>query len=73
MARINKKDGKKDKKDESDSGIIGNYLQEETVRAIAAVGFFVLALFLLLSAFGKGGVVGIKSFEMFLKASASAK
>ena len=65
MARINKKDGKKDKKDESDSGIIGNYLQEETVRAIAAVGFFVLALFLLLSAFGKGGVVGIKSFEMF--------
>jgi S-DNA-T family DNA segregation ATPase FtsK/SpoIIIE len=42
-----------------------SYLQEETVRAIVAVAFFVIAVFLLMSAFGKGGLVGAKSFELF--------
>lgn len=66
MAKLNKKESKKDrKKDASDEGIINSYLQEETVRAIVAVVLFVLALFLLLSAFGKGGFVGQKSYEIF--------
>ncbi|MSU45264.1 MAG: DNA translocase FtsK [Candidatus Zambryskibacteria bacterium] len=66
MAKLYKKEMKKDhRKGEEDGGIINRYLQEETVRAIVAVVLFVLALFLLLSAFGKGGVVGRKSFETF--------
>lgn len=65
MARINKKDAKKDKKRDTENESSGGYLREETVRAIVAVGFFVLSLFLLLSAFAKGGVVGRKSFEIF--------
>lgn len=46
-------------------GTDGNfkYLQEETLQAILGVVFFVLALFLILSAFGKGGIAGQKSFQ----------
>ncbi len=54
-----KKDRRKEKKD-SDDVQLTNYLQEETVRGIVAVIFFVLAVFLILSAgpIDKGGFVG---------------
>lgn len=44
-----------------------SHLKEETLHTIIAVGFFVLAIFLVLSAgpIGKGGRAGIKAFEMF--------
>jgi S-DNA-T family DNA segregation ATPase FtsK/SpoIIIE len=54
-----KKDRKKDKKElENDSD--NKYLQEETVRGIVAVIFFVLGIFLILSSgpIDKGGFVG---------------
>lgn len=66
MARLNKKESKKERnRGGEEESIINRYLQEETVRAIFAVLLFVLALFLLLSSFDKGGVVGRKSFEIF--------
>ena len=67
MARKKLKEDKKEKnkKDVGESGFTENYLKEETVRAIVAVGFFVLAVFLLMSAFNKGGFVGEKAFEIF--------
>lgn len=55
----------KNKKDSGELEDKESYLKEETVRAIVAVGFFVLAIFLLMSAFNKGGFVGRKSFEIF--------
>ncbi len=63
MARPSKKEKKARSKgdfDEDESG--GRYLKEETVRAIVAVLFFVISIFLLLSAFQKGGWVGVKAF-----------
>ena len=42
-----------------------NYLQQETLRAIVAVVFFVLGLFFVLSAFNKGGMAGEKIFQIF--------
>jgi len=59
---------KKDKKGKSKDGFDGDetstrYLKEETVRAIVAVLFFVISIFLLLSAFEKGGFVGLKAFS----------
>lgn len=58
---------KKDKKSKSKDFIEeeGNdrLLKEETVRAIVAVLFFVVSVFLALSAFGKGGMVGVKAFN----------
>ncbi len=66
MARKKLKEDKKEKnKKESPESERESYLQEETVRAIVAVAFFVIAVFLLMSAFGKGGLVGAKSFELF--------
>ena len=59
MSRENKKDEKK-----KDDSSYFNHLKEETLRAIVAIIFFVLALFLILSAFGKGGLLGGKSFEI---------
>ncbi len=64
MARPSKKDKKnKSKADFDDSDISTRYLKEETVRAIVAVLFFVISIFLLLSAFQKGGWVGVKSYS----------
>lgn len=63
MARQSKKDKKGKSKDGLDDDEISTrYLKEETVRAIVAVLFFVISIFLLLSAFEKGGWVGLKSF-----------
>ena len=62
----NKKELRKEKRKNNflEQGNIYNYLKEETLQTIMAVVFFVLALFLILSAFGKGGVVGQKSFDI---------
>jgi S-DNA-T family DNA segregation ATPase FtsK/SpoIIIE len=66
MARKKLKEDKKEKnKKDTPETESESYLQEETVRAIVAVAFFVIAVFLLMSAFGKGGLVGAKSFELF--------
>lgn len=67
MARKKSKEDRKDrnKKDTDDLVESESYLKEETVRAIVAVAFFVIALFLLMSAFNKGGIVGEKAFELF--------
>ena len=61
----NKKEKKtsKDKARSAAEDSKSSYLQEETLQAILAVVFFVLALFLILSAFEKGGVAGQKSFQ----------
>ena len=40
-------------------------LKEETVHTIFAIAFFVLALFFILSAFGRAGYVGTKIFDIF--------
>ncbi len=64
MARQSKKDKKGKSKDgENADENSTRYLKEETVRAIVAVLFFVISIFLLLSAFEKGGWVGLKSFS----------
>ncbi len=64
MARQSKKDKKGKSKDgENSDENSTRYLKEETVRAIVAVLFFVISIFLLLSAFEKGGWVGLKSFS----------
>ncbi len=73
MAQKNKKEKAKDlpkektrkKSDSDDSESTQNYLQEGTLRAIVAVVFFVLGIFFILSAFGKGGKVGEMSFYVF--------
>ena len=69
MARKDKKEKKKDKKKEKDEdGDEGvSYLQEETLRAIIAVMFFVLATFLVLAAgpIDKGGFVGRGAYGIF--------
>ena len=64
MSRPSKKDKKVKSKDKFD-GEEGpeRLLKEETVRAIVAVMFFVVSIFLLLSAFSKAGWVGAKAFE----------
>lgn len=64
MARQSKKEKKGKSKDgENSDENSTRYLKEETVRAIVAVLFFVISIFLLLSAFEKGGWVGLKSFS----------
>ncbi|KND46748.1 MAG: Cell division protein FtsK [Parcubacteria bacterium C7867-006] len=67
MARKKSKEDKKEKgkKDLDESIEKESYLKEETVRAIVAVAFFVISVFLLMSAFNKGGFVGEKAFELF--------
>src|SRR3989344_3132102 len=70
MAKEEKRDWKKDlpagkagkKKDSGDFAISKSHLQEETVRAIFAVAFFVLGVFFILSAFKRGGRVGEMSY-----------
>ncbi len=63
MARKNKKE--KTKKDSGDESSVSSHLQEETLRGILAVIFFVLGIFLTLASFGKGGIVGAKAFTLF--------
>ena len=66
MARTSKKDGKKDRrKTDDEESLITRSLKEETVRAIVAIVFFVFALFLVLSAFEKGGMAGQNTFKGF--------
>ncbi len=67
MARKKSREDKKEKskKDTDGTETTESYLKEETVRAIVAVAFFVISVFLLMSAFNKGGMVGAKAFELF--------
>jgi S-DNA-T family DNA segregation ATPase FtsK/SpoIIIE len=68
MSRKDKKENKKDKrKNDEDGDTSGSYLQEETLRAIIAVLFFVLGVFLTLSSgpIGKGGSVGRGAYALF--------
>src|SRR5581483_428497 len=60
-----KKEGRKERKKRTieESEYIPR-LKEETIRAIVAVIFFVLGVFLILSAFNKGGVVGQNAFQI---------
>ena len=60
-----KKDSKKEKKENLEESSISNYLKEETLQGILAVLFFVIAIFFLLSSFGKGGAVGTWSYKIF--------
>ncbi len=46
-----------------ESGGVFTYLQEETLQGIIAVLFFVLATFFTLSGFGRGGKVGVWSYD----------
>ncbi len=69
-SRQNKKESKKEKKlkEKGESGdIFSGYLQEETLRAIVAVVFFVLGVFLTLSSgpISKGGKVGTLAYSAF--------
>jgi DNA segregation ATPase FtsK/SpoIIIE, S-DNA-T family len=59
--KTEKKKGRENDGEDTDARL----LKEETVRGIFAVGFFVLGVFLSLSAFAKGGFVGKKAFEIF--------
>ena len=63
MAQKEKKDKKKAK--DADDVPEQRYLKDETLRAILAVAFFVLGIFFLLAAFGKGGKVGEVSYYVF--------
>ncbi len=67
MSRKDKKENKKDKRGDDDTDVGGKYLKEETVRAIVAVMFFVLGVFLVLSSglIDKGGFVGRGAYDMF--------
>lgn len=62
MARPSKKDKKLRSKD-GESDVEERLLKEETIRAIVAVVFFVFSVFFGLASFGKGGIVGQKSYE----------
>ncbi|MCK5059976.1 MAG: DNA translocase FtsK 4TM domain-containing protein [Candidatus Pacebacteria bacterium] len=55
MGRKKKKEKKEEKKT----------LRSETVRGIGSVTFFVLGIFLVLSSFNKGGIVGEKLYAVF--------
>ncbi len=65
MARQKKADKKRGKSESELS--LGNYLRDETMRAISAVVFFVLSVLLVLSSgpIGKGGVVGAETYSFF--------
>lgn len=68
MSKKEKKEIKKEKKKNTEAGEdTEKYLQEETLRAIVAVLFFVIATFLLLSAgpIDKGGFVGRGAYGIF--------
>src|SRR3989344_3668887 len=63
----NKKESKKEKKRNEFKDETNNYLQKETLNAIIAVVFFVLAVFLILSSgpIDKAGKVGTFSYKIF--------
>jgi len=63
----NKKESKKEKKRNEFKDETNNYLQKETLNAIIAVVFFVLAVFLILSSgpIDKAGKVGVFSYKIF--------
>ncbi|MFZ2621444.1 MAG: DNA translocase FtsK 4TM domain-containing protein [Minisyncoccia bacterium] len=68
MSRKDNKENKKDRrKDDNDEGGVDGYLHEETIRAIIAVLFFVLGVFLVLSSgtLDKGGSVGRGAYKLF--------
>ncbi len=68
MARKIKKEEKKDKrKNDGFEDTNGSGLQEETIRAIVAVGLFVLSIFFILSSglLEKGGRVGAATYGAF--------
>jgi DNA segregation ATPase FtsK/SpoIIIE, S-DNA-T family len=58
---VKKKDSDKEKVDEG--GMVS--LQKETLQGIIAIFFFVIAVFFMLSAFSKAGLVGNVTFEFF--------
>lgn len=66
MAKQNKKD-RKDRKKEEEGNEEARYLKDETLRAIVAVVFFVLGLFLAISAgpLDKGGPAGRMAYSLF--------
>src|SRR5436190_245967 len=66
MTCMSRKDKKKDKKKGSDDGA-GNFLQEETVRAIIAVMFFVVGILFVLASgpIDKAGFVGSGAYNIF--------
>src|SRR3990167_7976719 len=63
----NKKESKKEKRRNEFKDETNNYLQKETLNAIIAVVFFVLAVFLILSSgpIDKAGKVGVFSYKIF--------
>ena len=69
MFSKNKKDNKKEKKkvDRTKEEARENYLQDETLQTILAVVFFVLGIFLILSAgpINKAGAAGIEIYNIF--------
>ncbi len=67
MAKDSKKEKKSKKKEGEEDISITNYLQEETIRAIVAVMFFVFSVFLVLSSgpLDKGGFVGREVYGGF--------
>src|SRR4051812_11841205 len=67
MATKDKKEKKNKKKDKEDDNKGESYLQEETIRAIVAVMFFVLGVFLVMASgpINKGGFVGQGAYNIF--------
>jgi DNA segregation ATPase FtsK/SpoIIIE, S-DNA-T family len=67
MSRKDKKEKKKKDKENVDTENSSGLLQEETLRAIIAVVFFVLGVFLVLASgpISKGGVVGSNTYKIF--------
>jgi S-DNA-T family DNA segregation ATPase FtsK/SpoIIIE len=59
-----KKEIKKPKEKNKETGSSSAILQEETIRGIVAVLFFVLSIFFILASFHKAGMVGEKSYEL---------
>lgn len=56
---------KREKLQEDDTDPSFSYLKEETVQGIVAIAFLVLAVFFILSSFGKAGFVGAKIYQFF--------
>lgn len=65
MSRKKKLESKKEKRKVDMDDPYMPRLQEETLRGIAAVSFFVFGLFFLLSAWGKAGMVGENAYSIF--------
>ena len=56
---------KKSKKNENEQGGLFENLKKETTQGIFAIVFFILGVFLILSAFGGAGIIGDTSFKFF--------